>query len=362
MDTIKFVVKSAGGSASKSHKKSASKSVAGSITRSAKSKLSPRAANRPFGWTPLQPGDVVDLVAPGFACSPEHLEGAIEFLRTWGLKPRIWKKIFAKDVISSNTDEKRFAMLKEALLADDSKAVWCVRGGYGSIRLVPELVKLKKPKGPPKLFIGLSDISTLHVHLNQAWGWPTVHGPLLDRLGAGKAQPKYVRELHQFVFGETAEIEFAKLKALNAAAKVSGEVKGVVTGGNLITLQSTFGTKAPWQTDGRILFFEDIGERGYRVDRVLEQFRQMGLFDRARAVVFGQFTGGLEADGSTRVPQVLKRFAENAKIPVLSGLESGHDVVQRPLPFGTPSVLSLGEKGVLRCATGAVISVAEARA
>jgi muramoyltetrapeptide carboxypeptidase len=311
-------------------------------------------------WSPLAPGDIVDLVAPGFPCTEEALENAVRFLVDWGLEPRMPAKIFGRDVLCSNNDEKRLMYLQDALEAPDSKAIWCVRGGYGSIRLAPALMKMKRPKVSPKLFIGLSDITTLHTFLGQKWGWPTVHGPLLDRLGKGTSKPRYVKELKRFVFGEMNEIAFERLKPLNDAARGKGSAKGSrgnvirgpVSGGNLITLQSTLSTSLHWDTRGRILFFEDIGERGYRVDRVLEHFSQVGLFDQARAVVFGDFTGGAEADGKSLVPAVLKRFAESVRIPVFSGLQSGHDVIQRPLPFETPSELILGEQGTLVCQTG----------
>jgi muramoyltetrapeptide carboxypeptidase len=304
-------------------------------------------------WPALQVGDTVDVIAPGFACTPEVLTQALHFLASWGLEGRVSRKIFSRDVLCSSDDTSRMRQLKEALLARDSKAVWCLRGGYGSIRLVPELVKIKRPPGPPKLFIGLSDLSTIHIFLNQVWGWPTVHGPLLDRFAKGEVKPAFAREMKSVIFGEVAKIEFKTLKPLNAAAKKPGKIRAEITGGNLITLQSSIGTKAEWETSGKILFFEDIGERGYRIDRVLEQFRQLGLFDRARAVVFGTFTGGLEADGTTKIPAVLKRFAQSVRIPVLSGIDSGHGPVQRPVPFGTESTLFLGDgPGRLSCVTG----------
>lgn len=317
--------------------------------------------SKSFGWLPLEKGDTVDLVAPGFACKPEEVAGATEFLKSWGLVPRVPKKLFGRDVLCSNQDEVRLSHLREALLAPDSKAVWCLRGGYGSIRLLPELEKIKAPKGPAKLFIGLSDITSLHLFLNQSWGWPTVHGPLMDRFGRGAVLPKYVREMKKYVFGEMQSIEFAGLKPLNAAARKSGKIHAEVTGGNLITLQSSLATPWQWQTRGRILFFEDIGERGYKVDRVLEHFEQAGLFEGIKGIVFGDFTGGAEADGRTLLPAVLKRFAEANAFPVFSGLKSGHDVIQRPLPFATHSVLELGERGVLTCQTG-IVQVSSKRA
>ncbi len=304
-------------------------------------------------WQPLREGDIIDIVAPASACAPERLDGAIRFLSDWGLTPRLPRKIFGKDVICANDDANRLAHLKQALFSTDAKAIWCLRGGYGSIRLLPELMKLKKPKGAPKLFIGLSDITSLNVFLNQEWNWPTIHGPMLDRLGRGETKPAYIKELRKFVFGELPEIRFQKLKPMNEAALAKTTLKGHVTGGNIVTLQSTLGTKCHWETAGKIIFFEEIGERGYRVDRILEHFRQAGCFDRAKAVVFGDFTGGEESDGTSRIPRILRRFASLVDIPVLSGVQSGHELIQRPVPLGTPSELHLAQgKCELVCKAG----------
>lgn len=304
-------------------------------------------------WKPLEPGDIVDIVAPASHCAPERLDGAIRFLIEWGLKPRVPQRIFGKDVICANTDEIRFDQLVNALSAQDSKAVWCLRGGYGSNRLVPELLKMRVPKGQPKLFIGLSDITTLNLYLNQIWKWPTIHGPMLDRLGRGETKLVYLRELRNIFFGKTAEIQFKNLKPLNEAARVTSRISGVVTGGNIVTLQSSLGTDLPWETRGKILFMEEIGERGYRVDRILEHFRQAGRLEKARAIVLGDFTGGEEPDGKSRAPKVIRRFASELHIPVFSGIQSGHGTIQRPVPLGTPSILEIGEKSaVLTCRTG----------
>ncbi len=302
-------------------------------------------------WQPLKRGDIIDLVAPGFACSPAELEGASDFIKAWGFVPRLPDRLFRRDVLCSSPDQVRLEHLKKALLAPDSKAVWCLRGGYGSIRIVSSLFKVRRPR-QPKLFVGLSDITTLHLFLNQHWGWPTIHGPMMDRLGRRATPPKYVQELKRVITGTQPEIEFTNLRPLNGNARKKRRVTGPVTGGNLITLQSSLGTLAQWQTRGSILFFEDIGERAYRVDRVLEQFRQTGLYKGVRAIVFGDFTGGRDPDGQDRVPLILERFAGTMKIPVLKGLQSGHGIIQRPIPFGPRAELLLGPRARLVVQSG----------
>jgi muramoyltetrapeptide carboxypeptidase len=299
------------------------------------------------GWLPLVEGDVVDIIAPASSSSVEGLHKGLQFLEGWGLVPRMSPQIFGNDVICANTDENRFDQLKEALLTEDSHAIWCVRGGYGANRLVPELAKLRKPKGPPKLFMGFSDITTLHVFLNTQWGWPTVHGPMIDRIGRGLILEPQIKELHDIYFGDEAKVTFSGLKPMNQAARVSKMIRGPVTGGNLMTLQSVIGTAAPWKTRGKVVFLEEIDERGYRVDRLLEHLNQTGHFAGAKAIVLGEFLGGAETDGSNRVPQVLKRFAESLSIPVMTGIQAGHGDLQRPIPFETDAVLTTGPKGTL---------------
>lgn len=133
----------------------------------------------------LNEGDVIDLVSPGFKPSREEFRGAIEGLRSLGFKPRWSKDIFGPDILSANSDAKRLKDLYRALTARDSKAVWCLRGGYGSIRLLPGLSNLKKP-AQAKIFVGLSDITSLHLFLNQRWGWSTYHASLAVRLAPGR--------------------------------------------------------------------------------------------------------------------------------------------------------------------------------
>lgn len=294
-------------------------------------------------WRPLEPGDVVDVVAPGYPASREAVEGARRFLTRWGLIPRIPADLMAPHFLHANTDEKRLEHLKRALLAKDSKAVWCLRGGYGSNRLLPALAKIKKPTDA-KLFIGISDITTLHVFLNQEWGWATVHGPLLDRMGAGRIRPRHERELKRLLFGEDRRIEFTGLKALNEAAAKRRTLRASIIGGNLTVLQSLIGTPWSFSGSGHFLFVEDIGERGYRIDRIFEHIRQAGLFKGCRGLLIGDFVGGEEPQGKNLIPAVIKRWAKDLDLPLYSGLEAGHGEIQRPVPFGPPATLTVGRE------------------
>jgi len=215
----------------------------------------------------LTPGDVVDVVAPGFRCTREQLDAGVAFLERQGLKARVPPDLFGADLLCANTDARRFAQLRKALYARDSRAIWCVRGGYGAIRIIERLQGLKAPSRP-KLLIGYSDATTLHQLLNLFWGWPSLHGPLLDRLGSAEVREEERLELAAVLFGGAPQVTFANLVPLNAAARRPQRIVSRLTGGNLTVLQSSLGTALQRRPSG-MLFLEDIGERGYRLDRML---------------------------------------------------------------------------------------------
>lgn len=301
---------------------------------------------------PVRQGDIVDIIAPASQCTKAELRSAIKALKNLGLVPRVPRHIFAKSLLFSNTDKVRLAHLKKALYARDSKMIWCARGGYGSLRLMNELEKWKRP-ARPKIFLGYSDITTLHSFLNQRWKWPTYHGPLLDRLGRGAMSPKERRELLSLIFGLAGEFEFRNLVPMNKAARAKRSIKGTILGGNLTTLQSSLGTRSEFKPGKCILFLEDTGERPHRVDRMLTQAQQAGWFKDVRAVVFGYFQLFNAKDKRGLWNDVMARFAAENSFPVYKGLKVGHDPkIQYTLPFNTSARIESGSKASLIVASG----------
>jgi len=307
------------------------------------------------GWRTLKKGDFVDVIAPGFKTTAEELRGAVSFLKAWGLVPRVPRDLLGKHFLFSNSEEVRWKHLHRALLANDSQAVWCLRGGYGSIRLLPYLKKMRCPK-KTKLFIGLSDVTSLHVFFNQKWDWATLHGPMLDRAGNGKLPPEIAKHLRDIIFGEVAQSCFKMILPMNHQARSLKKWKSSIVGGNLTVLQSTLGTPYQFNTQGKFLFLEDLGERGYRVDRIMEQFRQAGLLKGCKGILLGQFIGDQEPQQQPgKVKDVFKCWADELKIPLFSEIEAGHDVWQWPLPLNTTCEIIKEEKNFnLYVNTGAV--------
>jgi muramoyltetrapeptide carboxypeptidase len=219
------------------------------------------------------------------------------------------------------------------------------------MRLIPELLKLKAP-ARAKVLLGFSDITALHLFVNQHWGWASVHGRNISSMHPGP-QSKDRAALRKLLFGATPSVTFRKLRPLNDAAATDRTLRAPVMGGNLRLLQTSLGTSWELQTRNRIVFIEDVGERGYSVHRMLEQLYQTGhLRQGLKALVVGQFTESLEKDGRDLVPEALERFARMVRFPVLTGLPCGHGDVNYPVPFNAPAELSLGKKAALSIDSG----------
>ena len=189
-----------------------------------------------------RPGDVIDVVAPASACSPEALAAGVAVLEGWGFRPRVPPGLFERSGIVAAPDASRHRALGRALRSADSRVVWCVRGGYGSQRLLPRLAREAVP-APRKLLVGFSDLTALHVFINQHWGWPTLHAATLADLGSGRLSQRSLGELRRMVAGRTSRFS-VRLRPLNPAARRARLVGGGLVGGNLKTIQALVGT--PW--------------------------------------------------------------------------------------------------------------------
>lgn len=281
--------------------------------------------------------NLIHIVAPGMPYDPGELKKSLSIVKGWGFDVIQPAGLLKKDhPICSSSRDSRWQHLQEALMSEESSIIWSVRGGYGSLHLIPFLQKIKKPK-TPKLFIGFSDNTTLHQFFNQQWNWSTWHGPHLDRLY--KLNSANLSNLKKLLTGKKQQQIFSDLKPLNQKAKGVKVLRAKILGGNLITLQSSLATQNQLNCQKRILFIEDIGERGYRIDRVLEHFQQAGIFKGITAMIVGPFVSGLEPNGKDLTRNVLQEFAERQKFPIFSGIKSGHILYSQILPLETAAIL-----------------------
>ncbi|KTD18876.1 S66 peptidase family protein [Legionella jordanis] len=289
----------------------------------------------------LMPGDGVEIIAPASRCSDKQLAELKQLLTSWGLNCFVQDELFGQDLLCANSDELRFSALKRALYNPDIKAIVCARGGYGSMRLLPELIQLPPPQ-TPKLLVGMSDITALHLFLQQHWSWPSLHAAL----AVDKFNWECIEMSKALMFAEKKEICF-KTTALNRSAQEQVSIQSSVCGGNLTLVQTSLGTDWQINAEGKIILLEEVGERGYRVDRMLEQLRQAKVFDQAAALLFADFTEGIEPDGSSLIESVIKRFAETCKIPVFKTHGIGHDPVNFPIPLGTMARIETADNQIV---------------
>ncbi|MBC86508.1 MAG: LD-carboxypeptidase [Bdellovibrionaceae bacterium] len=298
----------------------------------------------PTSFEPLRPGDIIDVVAPASRCDLVDLEQGIIELEKWGYRPRVPKNIFSKKSrFCSNLDEVRAKHLIDALTNDHSKAIFCVRGGYGSQRLIPYLKKLKKPK-KQKMFVGFSDITYLHQYFIRQWGWRVVHGPFVCELNGGSLSSSSIQNFRKFLEHPSQEMRFRHLQPLNGLALKRKNIKGRLVGGNLSLLQTTAGTKHTFYGKNKIVFFEEVGERGYALDRILNHMLLADQFKGVKAIVLGSVTGGDEPDGKNFTSVAIKDFAKSVDFPVLKGLPCGHGKRNLPLPLNSLAELKLATK------------------
>lgn len=297
-------------------------------------------------WKPLSPGTVVDIIAPASGCSPESLVLIKNLLSSWQLTARISPELLGSDLLCANTDENRFKQVHEALFNSESRAIWCVRGGYGCTRLIPKLLTLKAPK-TNKLFIGFSDITTLHLFLQQQWHWQTLHGPSANQVVHNLIDLKSIEEFKELILGNLNQLVFSATP-LNIKKNCAETIKAPIIGGTLTLIQASLGTAWQIEAKNKILFLEEINESAYRIDRMLQHLQQSKILEGVKAILLGDFISPFENKDPTGINKdailiqsVLARFANEQQVPVLQIPGIGHGKKNRSLPLGANTELNL---------------------
>jgi muramoyltetrapeptide carboxypeptidase len=296
----------------------------------------------------LRPGDRIAIVSPASPFSRDELDAGVAELRRLGYDPVFDDSIFEEHLFSSGTAESREAAFRRAWSDPAIAAVIAVRGGYGSVQMLP-LLAAWKPQQTPKLFIGYSDNTSLLSWLTCQCGMTALHGPMLERRLARGTEGYDRASFTALVQGKGAGLELAPD---GLAVVKAGEAAGPLFGGTITQLVGSLGT--PFAFDppaGSVLFLEDVNERPYRVDRMLTQLHQAGILNRAKALVFGEMRG-CQQDGGPSMDDVLVAVAREFSGPVLKGFPSGHTA-------GPTWTLPLGVRVHVRAASRPAVIVEE---
>ncbi|RMT79971.1 LD-carboxypeptidase [Pseudomonas viridiflava] len=296
----------------------------------------------------LRAGDAVALVSPAGPVDPRKIESAVEVLKSWGLRPRVYPHALGKHSFYSGTDEERLADLNAALADPDIRAVICSRGGYGMQRIVQQ-VDMNAVRSDPKLVTGFSDITALHGALWNHARLASIHGPVATQLERGGLFASGMR--HVLMSTEPVLLR-SDPAAPTARIRSGGAAQGVLLGGNLCMLSTSVGTPFMPDLSGAILLLEEVSEAAYRVDRMLTHLGNCGMLGRLAGIALGEFSPALNTGGTISPADVLAERLGNLGIPVLGGLPVGHGDLNQAVPLGTQAVLD-ADAGTLLVAAAA---------
>jgi len=290
---------------------------------------------------PLPDGAAISVIAPASFARQDRIDDGVKALQAAGFTPRFARHALARGpLFFAGTQEERIADLHAAFTDADTQMVMALRGGYGSNYLLDHL-DLDLIRQHPKPFFAYSDLTGAQLHLLDRLGLPVFHGPMLAAdfyLEDGVHLPSFAASLA----GEPYSVGAAEgLRGLRP-----GTARGALYGGCLSILVSLLGTAYEPQTEGKLLFLEDVGAKPYQIDRMLWQLRHAGKFDGVAGMVFGEM---LDCASPGADPELLEHAILNALRgfdgPIAFGLRSGHVSRQNvTLTFGIEAVLQVGEE------------------
>lgn len=290
----------------------------------------------------LKIGDSVTIVAPAGFTSKEQITFAVGVLENWGLKVVLGKNLFSKYFTFAGTDEQRFSDFQQAIDNTKIKAVFCARGGYGTLRILEKIDWTKFIKNP-KWVVGYSDITAIHLCLNNILNISSVHGPMPVNFEKLINEKESLKNLKKVIFGEKI-----KYLLLNENKLSKSIIEGKIIGGNLSLLYSLRGTKYDFNYDNCILFIEEIGEYMYHIDRMLHNFKLGNKFENLKAVVIGGFTEIKENESpfAYSLSEIIKSTTSN-KIPVINNFPAGHAIPNFPIILGNKVKITISNEEII---------------
>ena len=289
----------------------------------------------------LKANDKAVILSPSGKIESQWVEGLKAMLESYGLVVSVAEHAFCAKGRFAGTDNDRVQDLQKAINDAQVKAIFCSRGGYGLARIIDK-IDFSALKSAAKWIVGFSDVTALHNALSRV-GVASIHGIMAKHI---TLKAEGLDNLMTMLFGgevayETPAHEFNKV----------GEAEGELIGGNLSVLYGLRGTPFDLDYKGKILFIEDLGERLYHIDRMMQNLRLGGVFEQISGLVVGQFTDIDEDDSfSGGVYGVIRDAVKDYNIPVCFNFPAGHVDNNQPLKMGANYKLEvLKDKSILKC-------------
>lgn len=295
----------------------------------------------------LRPGSRIGVVALAGCVEPDALSNGIEVIRNRGFEVELPSRILESKGYLAGDERNRADDLINFFERDDINAIFCARGGFGSAQILPYLM-LSDFSPDPKIFAGYSDITMLLNWLNRRFGMVTFHAPMVAMELAHGLNGRSEEAFWGLLTGEKSQWR-VELGAVIRPGKAEGEMMG----GCLSVVVTTLGTPYEIETDGKLLFLEDVGERPYRIERMLTHLKMAGKLDHLAGLLFGDFTN-CEGEGPRSVLQIIGEMFAQAPYPVVTGMPAGHGNEHITLPFGVRMILD-GNTGSLSLVESPVV-------
>ncbi len=276
----------------------------------------------------LKKGDTVAIVSTARKISIDELKPALTLLENWGFKTVIGKTIGAEENQFAGNDDLRATDFQDMLDNPEIKAIWCARGGYGTIRIIDTL-DFSKFKENPKWIVGYSDVTVLHSHIHNL-GVETLHAQMCLEIENKTVETS--ESIRKVLFGEDCAIQIERTESFSPNEIVSGEL----IGGNLSVLYSLIGSSSEMNTDGKILFIEDLDEMLYHIDRMMMNLKRSGYLKNLKALIIGGMTQMKDNKvyfGKTAEETIIDLIKEY-NYPIITNFPAGHIVDNQALIMG----------------------------
>lgn len=311
----------------------------------------------------LKPGDTVGVISPSTPVGdPDLLQKAERTIKYFGWKLKWGRSVGKKAGYFGSAVADRVDDLHAMFRDPEVAAVFAIRGGYGSSQML-DRIDYDLIRRNPKVFVGYSDITAMHLAIHQKTGLVTFHSPVPLSTFTEYSRKSFLKAINEAapIGVQTNPPETDLLRPSHTLRTIRpGKATGRLVGGNLTLISTLMGTPYEIDTRGAILFLEDVGEEPYRIDRMLTQLRLAGKFDQAAGVIFGECVDCGPSDYKPFVSagfslgEVVDALLGPLKIPVLFGLTIGHTDDQMTLPMGVQATLD-ADAGTLEIRESAVV-------